>query len=456
MYLFKIVEKILAQEEKEEKIEVLKQDNSFLHNPLKASKQNVVQNNHQNDNRITEKTQDNIENTAYCLFANSGQSFLAKNNQETITIYLNGINNPDKFSQISKSANKAINELIKGKVVYLANVIQKDNTKDIIADVFIDKNKRQSVNDMLIAKGLGMSSIEEKKDLQSISDMKVVEDLGYQIPNVITKTKDKEVNNTVTNNNTNTNTNNNNTNSNNTAKQVSHVDTFDSIIGYLKKSGRSPYLHEKGNNTSFYVTIEKNNKETTKWGVDLQRALAEANVEVGDYIRIFKDKKNYTQNSKKTAWAIEKIDDIEAIYAKTDGPPLNNVPIEDPVLDSQLYGYQEPPNWEEYPMDTSYYEQDFPSDETIMSIHDTMHFTQQFEEPIMQEAIIQEPVIQEPIMPQPIIQEPVMKESIMKEPDVVKNVKQEITSSVDLMDDILAALDEPSPKKTLKLNNIKM
>ena len=55
--------------------------------------------------------------------------------------------------------------------------------------------------------------------------------------------------------------------------------------------GEAPYLHVSTNQNSYYVTLEKDGKERTMWGVGLADALKQANAKIGDIIKLEKQDK---------------------------------------------------------------------------------------------------------------------------------------------------------------------
>ena len=55
--------------------------------------------------------------------------------------------------------------------------------------------------------------------------------------------------------------------------------------------GSAPYMHVSTNQDSYYVTVEKNGKEQTFWGIGLAEAIKESGAKIGDLIRLEKQKK---------------------------------------------------------------------------------------------------------------------------------------------------------------------
>ena len=55
--------------------------------------------------------------------------------------------------------------------------------------------------------------------------------------------------------------------------------------GRVVQFGKAPYLNDKENEESpFLTTVDKDGKENTIWGKDLERAVTEADVQIGDYL----------------------------------------------------------------------------------------------------------------------------------------------------------------------------
>ena len=93
------------------------------------------------------------KDSAYCLFATSGQSFEAMYKNQKITILLAGIDLPDKNNYISKKANHFINEQIKKKAIFLDKIEIVDNNT-IMAEVYLDAQKTLSLNQLMIEQNL--------------------------------------------------------------------------------------------------------------------------------------------------------------------------------------------------------------------------------------------------------------------------------------------------------------
>lgn len=282
--------------------------------------------------KTVENKQTSKDQRAYCLFANTGQSFLAMYNNNKINIILSGIEHPDKYDSKSKEANQYINDKIKKKNVFL-NVLETLDNGDIIAEVFLDSTKQESLNSML--KDLGL---DKKTD---VKDEKILKETGVKKTEVLPNNKNND-------------------------KQKS-----DSIIGYLKEYGAAPYLNKNGNKQSYYIMIETDDGTITKWGLDFERAIQQANVNKGDYIKINKSGTNNINDKKLNLWEVIKLEDAHTLASKQDGPPINYEDQPDYLLTED--GYQAPMDW---PDESEYFNID---DENYHKI--TKKETEQSEEP---------------------------------------------------------------------------
>lgn len=108
------------------------------------------------DNEQDEVKNHNQENkieSAYVLFSANGESFLGiyKNNKRTFK--LDGIEHPEKTGYYSNIARNFINQQIKKKVVYLT-IKGEDEEGRLIVDAFLDKEKTQCLNTMMIEEQL--------------------------------------------------------------------------------------------------------------------------------------------------------------------------------------------------------------------------------------------------------------------------------------------------------------
>ncbi|SDK23427.1 ATP-dependent exoDNAse (exonuclease V), alpha subunit, helicase superfamily I [Methylophilus rhizosphaerae] len=70
-------------------------------------------------------------------------------------------------------------------------------------------------------------------------------------------------------------------------KQLVNDNQFTLPHGYLVSHGPAKYQHIKENQNSYFVVVsDRNGKEKTFWGVDLERAIKESNVQTGDLIEL--------------------------------------------------------------------------------------------------------------------------------------------------------------------------
>lgn len=102
---------------------------------------------------VKSRNQEDKVDSAYVLFSANGESFLGiyKNNKRTFK--LDGIEHPEKTGYYSNIARNFINQQIKKQVVYLT-IKGEDEEGRLIADVFLDKEKTQCLNTMMIEEQL--------------------------------------------------------------------------------------------------------------------------------------------------------------------------------------------------------------------------------------------------------------------------------------------------------------
>lgn len=75
-------------------------------------------------------------------------------------------------------------------------------------------------------------------------------------------------------------------------KQLEQDNQFTLPHGYLVSHGSAKYQHVKENQNSYYVVVsDRNGKEKTFWGIDLERAIKESNAVKGDLIELNGSKK---------------------------------------------------------------------------------------------------------------------------------------------------------------------
>lgn len=60
------------------------------------------------------------------------------------------------------------------------------------------------------------------------------------------------------------------------------------VVGALVEHGSAPYKHDAKKGQSYFVTVETEKGKKTVWGVDLERAMKDANVQVGEKVVVEK------------------------------------------------------------------------------------------------------------------------------------------------------------------------
>lgn len=69
--------------------------------------------------------------------------------------------------------------------------------------------------------------------------------------------------------------------------KVEAEEKVNKLAGKLVEHGAAPYEHKKDNKDNYYVTLENaDGKQSTTWGVDLQRAMAESEAQPGDHVEL--------------------------------------------------------------------------------------------------------------------------------------------------------------------------
>ncbi|MDN0096658.1 LPD7 domain-containing protein [Yersinia rohdei] len=72
-----------------------------------------------------------------------------------------------------------------------------------------------------------------------------------------------------------------------TADKSPTAEKVNKLAGKLVEHGAAPYEHNKDNKDNYYVTLENaDGKQSTTWGIDLQRAMAETNAQKGDHVEL--------------------------------------------------------------------------------------------------------------------------------------------------------------------------
>ncbi|EOC3411655.1 LPD7 domain-containing protein [Escherichia coli] len=73
----------------------------------------------------------------------------------------------------------------------------------------------------------------------------------------------------------------------NEGAKVEAEEKVNKMAGKLVEHGAAPYEHKKDNKDNYYVTLENaDGKQSTTWGVDLQRAMAESEAQPGDHVEL--------------------------------------------------------------------------------------------------------------------------------------------------------------------------
>ena len=103
-----------------------------------------------------------VEN-CYSLFAKDGDTFEAMYKNKRVTFKLAGLDAPDKGEQFSKNAKFFLNNNIKARVVYI-KIKGEDELGRPIVDLFLDKQKKECINDMLLQNGLAVAEVHKNKN----------------------------------------------------------------------------------------------------------------------------------------------------------------------------------------------------------------------------------------------------------------------------------------------------
>lgn len=298
LYAFKIIEKMLTHHEQENEP---KPSQSIFPSTSKQGKssarapyENKTTSGHKNKNQKNHEKNVPDNSKAYCLFANSGQSFLAMYGGEKKTIFLNGISHPSKFHPLAKQANSFINENIKGKNVFI-NVTDTLDSGELVADVFLDMEKTRSLNHLLIQEGFDKS--QETTPMTVISEAAEISDMKELKHQDVTSATPSSV-------------------------KPKQKNSFEHAIGYLVQHGYAPYQHQEGASKSYFLELEVNGEKQTRWGIDFARAIKAAKVKNGDYIELKKTDNPAPNGSKRVSWDIIKKEGINDLQKKHDGPPV--------------------------------------------------------------------------------------------------------------------------------------
>lgn len=138
------------------------------------------------ENRPKKEKESTSSLSCYVLFPKDGDTFVGMYNNEKLTFRLAGINAPEFGKPWAKQATEFLREQIGKKVVYL-EFLGKDPYDRHIVEVFLDKEKKQSVNKMLIEQGLATS--ERYKDNQGNPTHSLLEHLDNEFDEKIAQIK---------------------------------------------------------------------------------------------------------------------------------------------------------------------------------------------------------------------------------------------------------------------------
>lgn len=169
MHIYSILNKLLGS--KDEKIEAQNNTNEqkeFFQDKKqeKFSPGNKFNNSYTKENKPQFPKKDFASNkgstpkapqdSCYVLFPKDGDTFIGMHNNEKKTFRLAGIDTPERGAPWAKEATKFLKEKIGTKLVYLT-LLGKDKYDRDIVEVYLDKEKIQNVNKMLLEEGLASS-----------------------------------------------------------------------------------------------------------------------------------------------------------------------------------------------------------------------------------------------------------------------------------------------------------
>ncbi len=154
MHIFSTFKKLFEEQEKEIVSKLISNQTEnkpkFEKKPFNKSYPNKFEN--KNKPNFEEKP----KNSCYVLFAKDGDTFVGMHNNEKKIFRLAGIDAPEKGKAWAKEATNFLNDQIKKKLVYL-EFLGEDPYEREIVEVYLDKEKTQHVNKMLINKGFATS-----------------------------------------------------------------------------------------------------------------------------------------------------------------------------------------------------------------------------------------------------------------------------------------------------------
>ncbi len=201
MHIFSILQQLLKTEPKEKSIGLSKNNkeqivdlqeknqkyqkkstNGEFKKPYVAGKSygNIV--------KKTEPKEKPMQNSCYVLFPKDGDTFLGMHNNEKKVFRLAGVDAPEVGSPWAKEATNFLKDKIGKKVVYL-DFLGKDNYDREIVEVYLDKEKTQHINKMLI--GLGLATSERYTNAEQENTHSFVEYVGNEVSETIAKVTGK-------------------------------------------------------------------------------------------------------------------------------------------------------------------------------------------------------------------------------------------------------------------------
>jgi endonuclease YncB( thermonuclease family) len=138
------------------------------------------------DNKSSEPKEP--QDSCYALFPKDGDTFLGMYKNEKKTFRLAGIDTPEKGTPWAKEATEFLRNKIGKKVVYLT-LLGKDPYDRDIVEVYLDKEKTQHVNKMLLEEGLASS--ERYTNNKGEDTHNIVEYVKNEVTEVKAKIQDK-------------------------------------------------------------------------------------------------------------------------------------------------------------------------------------------------------------------------------------------------------------------------
>jgi endonuclease YncB( thermonuclease family) len=195
MHIFSVLKQLLKTEPKEKSIELSKNNKQQTSNLQEEKKKNYKSSTNaqfkkpyveENSYKDASKKIITTLNSCYVLFPKDGDTFLGMHNNEKKVFRLAGIDAPEVGSPWAKEATNFLKDKIGKKVVYL-DFLGKDTYDREIVEVFLDKEKTQHVNKMLIS--LGLATSERYTNAEQEKTHSFVEYVGNEVSETIAKVK---------------------------------------------------------------------------------------------------------------------------------------------------------------------------------------------------------------------------------------------------------------------------